>query len=159
MRSKWHFSIILHSEFDSAYPKNPGKRSTNKVLPCLIRLTLTFMFWPLTSRNKVKMTSNQKPPIGFGFSTPENPRIRIFSKCIRILAPQIKYEFYALSISWERWLTLLVPSTFRQTVTVMLRSLQSEVKQHIDCIMHTSDWEWTWNMPWADISARWHSKG
>ena len=43
------------------------------------------------------MTSNQKPSIGFGFSTPENPRIRIFSKCIRILAPQIKYEFYALS--------------------------------------------------------------
>ena len=36
-------------------------------------------------------------------------------------------------------LTLLVPSTFRQTVTVMLRSLQSEVKQHIDCMMHTSD--------------------
>ena len=98
MRSKWHFSIILHSEFDSAYPKNPGKRSTNKVLPCLIRLTLTFMFWPLTSRNKVKMTSNQKPPIGFGFSTPENPRIRIFSKCIRKLAPQLKYEFYALTI-------------------------------------------------------------
>ena len=102
MRSKWHFSIILHSEFDSAYPKNPGKRSTNKVLPCLIRLTLTFMFWPLTSRNKVKMTSNQKSSIGFGFSTPENPRIRIFSKCIRILAPQIKYEFYALSSPYTR---------------------------------------------------------
>ena len=56
-------------------------------------------------------------------------------------------------------LTLLVPTTFRQTVTNILRSLQSEVKQHIDCMMHTSDWKWTWNMPWADISARWHSKG
>ena len=44
------------------------------------------------------MTPNQKPPLGFGFSTPENPRIRIFSKCIRKLAPQFKYEFYALSI-------------------------------------------------------------
>ena len=40
------------------------------------------------------MTSNQKPPIGFGFSTPENPRIRIFSKCIRILAPQFKKGFF-----------------------------------------------------------------
>ena len=44
------------------------------------------------------MTSHQKCPLGFGFSTPENPRIRIFSKCIRKLAPQLKYEFYALTI-------------------------------------------------------------
>ena len=44
------------------------------------------------------MTPNQKFPLGFGFSTPENPRIRIFSKCIRKLAPQLKYEFYALTI-------------------------------------------------------------
>ena len=43
------------------------------------------------------MTSNQTSSIGFGFSTPENTRKRIFSKCTRILAPQIKYEFYALS--------------------------------------------------------------
>ena len=47
------------------------------------------------------MTPNQKPPLGFGFSTPENPRIRIFSKCIRKLAPQFKKGFfqkYALTI-------------------------------------------------------------
>ena len=94
MRSKWHFSIILHVEFDSAYHKTPGKRTRNKVLPCLIRLTLTLMFWPLTSRKEVKMTPNQKPPLGFGFSTPENPRIRIFSKCIRKLAPQFKKGFF-----------------------------------------------------------------
>ena len=129
MRSKWHFSIILHSEFDSAYPKNPGKRSTNKVLPCLIRLTLTFMFWPLTSRNKVKMTSNQKPPIGFGFSTPENPRIRIFSKCIRILAPQIKYEFYALSTPYKCYKTF--PFVFRRPLLAIIFLYDFHIKSLI----------------------------
>ena len=93
MRSKWHSIMILHLKFDSAYRKIPGKPTRNKVLPCLIRLTLIFMFWPLTSRKEVKMTSNQKSSLGFGFSTPENPLIRIFSKCIRKLAPKFKKGF------------------------------------------------------------------
>ena len=143
MRSKWHFSIILHSEFDSAYPKNPGKRSTNKVLPCLIRLTLTFMFWPLTSRNKVKMTSNQKPSIGFGFSTPENPRIRIFSKCIRKLAPQLKYEFYALTI-----VTMLS--------TILCKTVQLATQGHVG-ILYINTCSATFRNPCPEIvnNMRW----
>ena len=74
------------------------------------------MFWPLTSRKEVKMTPNQKPPLGFGFSTPENPRIRIFSKCIRKLAPQFKKGFfqkYALTIISLLFLTRLRPSIYQ----------------------------------------------
>ena len=135
---KWHFSIILHSEFDSAHHKTPGKRTRSKVLPCLIHLTL--MFWSLYSRKEVKMTSNHKPPLGFGYSTPENP-VYEFLKMYPKLAPQFKkgcfFKKYALTTHHRSTKTPLLTMT-RQTLLSKARVSQDHYQW---CIFSLHPWE------------------
>ena len=74
------------------------------------------------------------------------------SDCLELFSIKKTIKWLRLQVTLERFLSrggsifrsgfnpltllVLVPTTFRQTVTVrpILRSLQSEVKQHIDCI-------------------------
>ena len=62
--------------------------------------TKIYQFLTFDLFKKVKMTLNQNPANGFGFSILKNPRIQIFSKCIQKLAPRFKiaiFPYFALT--------------------------------------------------------------